>query len=448
MKETPAKSRNSQITSSGDRRTTNDFKWLQSSQRTFACPRTEKFTFCRRLIDKQNKNQSIKQTIKKVDCFYVIPSVKILRSRLDALKDAIHCDSKLQPLTRKESSYESECNELHKLGLILQEKYRDEGVLKLENLIEDEKIGFDNLNTLFTFYTLQTGTQDGEASKIIGFYSSGVFLGHILNIFQNKLNRCIWLYKIFPHVNIEPNHNHDKQAETKSFLVCDESLKTAFSLQTMINSVYRHKHEINKIFLSGIFDFSKYEKARIHDNQYKYRTIFKVDQDECIICASYIYKNFNKNVEKILELNGDFFSKLEVKLDKLPYKKRVNMSYFLTNTNWVLWFAHKCVDNIEEKLKTEKKKEVLLFAPSHEGRTLLFMVAYLLLEKKIQPRITLKSWKKFKNSKDILKVGIDLSYHSGFTLDYQFAVFINEPFESERKKYFDCYYTLRDIIWH
>ena len=391
----------------------------------------------------------------------MIPSEEILEQRLDALKKAISIpctvikdrDSRRQPFKRKETSYESECNDLHKLGMILQKKYRDEGVLKLENLFEDENVGFDNLNTLFTFYTLQTDnqridTRDGEFSNIIGFYSSGVFLGHILNIFQNKLNRCIWLYKIFPHVNIEPNHNHDKQAETKSFLVCDESLKTAFSLQTMINSVYRHKHEINKIFLSGIFDFSKYEKARIHNNQYKYRTIFKVDQDECIICASYIYKNFNKNVEKILELNGDFFSKLEVKLDKLPYKNRVNMSYFLTNTNWVLWFAHKCVDNIEEKLKTEKKKEVLLFAPSHEGRTLLFMVAYLLLEKKIQPRITLKSWKKFKNSKDILKVGIDLSYHSGFTLDYQFAVFINEPFESERKKYFDCYYTLRDIIWH
>jgi 3-hydroxyacyl-[acyl-carrier-protein] dehydratase len=54
-KESPAKSRNSQITASGDRRTANDFKWLQSSQRSlslFACPRTEKFTFCRRLCKK------------------------------------------------------------------------------------------------------------------------------------------------------------------------------------------------------------------------------------------------------------------------------------------------------------------------------------------------------------------------------------------------------------
>ena len=47
--ESPAKSRNSQFTDGGDRRTTNDFKWLQPSQRPFACPRTEKFTFCRRL---------------------------------------------------------------------------------------------------------------------------------------------------------------------------------------------------------------------------------------------------------------------------------------------------------------------------------------------------------------------------------------------------------------
>ena len=33
----PAKSRNSQFTASGDRRTTNDFKWLQPSQRTLRC---------------------------------------------------------------------------------------------------------------------------------------------------------------------------------------------------------------------------------------------------------------------------------------------------------------------------------------------------------------------------------------------------------------------------
>ena len=53
MEESPAKSRNSQITASGDRRTANDFKWLQPSQRSlslFACPRAEKFTFCRRLF--------------------------------------------------------------------------------------------------------------------------------------------------------------------------------------------------------------------------------------------------------------------------------------------------------------------------------------------------------------------------------------------------------------
>ena len=52
--ESPAKSRNSQFTASGDRRTTNDFKWLQPSQRSFACPRTEKFTFCRRLLYYKN----------------------------------------------------------------------------------------------------------------------------------------------------------------------------------------------------------------------------------------------------------------------------------------------------------------------------------------------------------------------------------------------------------
>jgi len=33
----PAKSRNSQFRASGDRRTTNDFKWLQPSQRTLRC---------------------------------------------------------------------------------------------------------------------------------------------------------------------------------------------------------------------------------------------------------------------------------------------------------------------------------------------------------------------------------------------------------------------------
>ena len=43
--ESPAKSQNSLITACGDRRTANDFKWLQPSQRTFACPRTEKIYF-------------------------------------------------------------------------------------------------------------------------------------------------------------------------------------------------------------------------------------------------------------------------------------------------------------------------------------------------------------------------------------------------------------------
>jgi len=48
MEESPAKSRNSQITASGDRRTANGFKLLQPSQRSlslFACPRTENLLF-------------------------------------------------------------------------------------------------------------------------------------------------------------------------------------------------------------------------------------------------------------------------------------------------------------------------------------------------------------------------------------------------------------------
>jgi hypothetical protein len=48
-------SRNSQFTACGDRRTPNDFKRLQPSQRPFACPRTEKFTFCRRLLNRNSK---------------------------------------------------------------------------------------------------------------------------------------------------------------------------------------------------------------------------------------------------------------------------------------------------------------------------------------------------------------------------------------------------------
>ncbi|MCL4400572.1 hypothetical protein M1316_01180 [Candidatus Parvarchaeota archaeon] len=305
--------------------------------------------------------------------------------------------------------------------------------LKVELLIE--MLDKDNLEYLFASFVENIKTHSLEFyDNIVGVQSSGVFLSHILKLYMNKMDKPVWHFQLYPYVAIEPRHTHpnlprydNELCDIKSnnnlrILIIDESIKTGFSLSALESYIEHSMFHIKEkeSHVHALIDFKKYPK--LPDLKSKLYSCL-VEQEGRFFLTTSVSK-----AKSMYWPNPITDNMLEDAINALKEGERLNLSYLIADTRFVLGLCRKFAEDIERVIKNNKNKtkRVLLFSPSNEGRILMFMTAFLLKMDDIDVGLTKQSWKEWRE-KNNLKVSIDLSENTGFTLAKELSYALDIP---------------------
>ncbi len=321
--------------------------------------------------------------------------------------------------TVKRSNLGNECtitSIVHKLR-----KFGEKG-FKIESVITN--LHSDELLYLLHFFVEHVSTVKlNNETEIVGFFKSGVFLGHILNLFLKK-NSPIWLFKTKPYVATHPIHKDKYSGKYDSILVLDECTKTNFTYSLYETYLTRNifGSEIS-VFLYTLFDFSYYKKIKtvsklnVHSLINLSNNLIPDNLNNINYLGSYSLNDI-KNISFELSENLNYFKKcFEIVKDK---NDQIDLTYFLMNTS--VYFSI-CYDFAQKIIKNNKDSEpVLLFAGSSEGEILNLGIAFIL--KLMNYDVWLEEVVNSKNKlNNYFVVGIDLSFVTGFSLLYKWAIF-------------------------
>jgi hypothetical protein len=293
---------------------------------------------------------------------------------------------------------------------------------KLEDLLEC--LSGEELEQLFVLYASSANQQ---YENIIGAYSSGVFLAHVINFYNKKSDIPVWLYKVFPYVGVHPLHdNHKHERLNKNTLICDESIKTGFSMatyQARLSRNSKHGKAASPKILT-LLNFTQYKRTvelggeidSLLSIQKNGQVMLNrsVSKEELTIPDIKLAKSLSENeIEKLYQLmRGDKKNATDY-LDKTP---------ILCNTISVIGISKRMKSNIIKYYNNNNLKEILLYSPSKEGRTLMLMTAYLLKLDNYKVKMGSGAWKKYQPTNNTNKnetqcaVAIDLSHNTGYTL--------------------------------
>lgn len=259
--------------------------------------------------------------------------------------------------------------------------------LKLDNLLENEDINI--LNSIFKTLFLKQPVSENKV--LIGFYSSGGFLANLYNLF-NKCNNHILHFKTFPFVDLHPL-GFRELIKNKDLIIFDETIKTGFTFSLFKNMYLRvtknelEKDNYNFLVIGENNTYKQHRKNIVYSNVIEYNkelTIEKVN-----------IRNFLDNREDLSLLEESF-----------KETKYYDFTLVLHNTDIYFAVVNKMVEQIIEK---SNNQTISLFSPSHEGRVLMYGVAYLL---KLENKTIAFDISK----KETYQVIIDMTYNTGFTI--------------------------------
>lgn len=334
---------------------------------------------------------------------------------------------------------------------------KGEDFLKIEKIIES--LSKEELEILFTFYVefLKEDAGFGEEDTVIGIYSSGIFLSHIANIFTRK-NRYIWLFKIFPHLEIEPVHKHTILYRLPRILVIDESIKTGYSLQCLLAYLNRRNIALRNITFTSLWQLRDYPVIRELPRKewnLKVLSAFSIEKQR-LIKQPFLLKNRISSID-ISSFNvADFdfdkkFSSIDGIFKGWGYW---DMTYLIGATPFVVKIVDYWINNLLKNYSQYDK--FYLFSPSMEGRVLMLMLSFFLKLKGKEVYLSSEAWKNLVipgnyREEDNVKVLVDLSYHSGWTATSNFANHIDVSLPKarvllEENNFFDSTLTVRDTL--
>lgn len=278
-----------------------------------------------------------------------------------------------------------------------------ERAFKLEELIQLASWG--ELRRLLDCYTREASTlvppaPEGDsrcAFKLLGLYSSGLFLAHWLNLYHDHALRPVWAFKLFPYVQVHPLHHHIDVPDAPAaceILVCDEAIKTAYTVAALDSHVRRAGHRNCSLSIYALFRWRNYRILEL-PNAYV-GSLYKADADRqhvlnragetatdidseawidaCFQAAEFATADKARIYAGVREAIVAMRTALREDANAAgPY----DLTYFLASSHWMTLLAVFFADHVLEIVDTQKAftPRICLFAPSPEGRTLQMMVA-------------------------------------------------------------------------
>jgi hypothetical protein len=349
--------------------------------------------------------------------FHSKTSIKECLHKLDGLfLDKVHLFPKRQE--RKVGPFEATLRKINS-------RVENQDNLKIEFLLDF--LDRNELSDLLVaFIENQQFIESNKNDTIVGFLSSGVFLGHLANLYTDNLTRPVWAFKLYPYIAIQPFHRHNICGEGNSptLVTFDESVKTGYSIGAFEAYVESSFPSGTNISVHTLCDFKR-SYQRIHGLRSKIhsmlvenpRSHFVLNPDVHRVKESYVPLEWNSLVDAALMTNA---------INLITHKDHFDLSLLLSNTPFLLSLCRKFALDIENHVGNEKERRILLFSPSNEGRVLMFMTAFFLKLDGFTIGLTESSWKRFSASNPF-KVSIDLSQTTGYVLASNWASFIDYP---------------------
>jgi hypothetical protein len=332
-------------------------------------------------------------------------------------KQVLELDSKLVPLLRS-----------------LPEKE-----MKVESLLEH--LERDELLAVLHGYALQSEHEPyGRKTPIVlGFYSSGVFLAHMLRLFHPSLQmkaqirkekqsayckNYVWMFKAFPYIAVHPLHDPKSLAAPGGLLICDESVKTGFTYSILEAYARRFKSKPDRFVVQSIFEHDWYQDVETL-NQPKIYSLFHVQDHKHTITPA---KSKLHVPDVQLRLSQSLESMHELDTEQANSHKQLDYTYLIADTHAAISTAYLMARDIAEMCKG---RDVFLFSPSPEGRVLGLLTAFVL-----------RLWDvpvSFDREKreECFRALVDLTRVTGFTADFQWELVIDSPREVSAKDSFD-----------
>ncbi|MFW8602454.1 hypothetical protein ACOHYD_13355 [Desulfobacterota bacterium M19] len=306
------------------------------------------------------------------------------------------------------------------------EKVRDSGErgFKIETLIE--VLNFNELIALLACYAKQITKNDflDDSTEFVGFYKSGVFLGHMVNLLYGKPYKTIWLFKSKPYVATHPIHRDSNENDFNKIIIFDECLKTGFTYSLYESYLTRNLFNSHlSTSLYSLFNFTYYKQISFN-NHVNFHSLIKLNDINYPINITELnlYSKILENQKSISFSIYDLNFERLIRRIKYNHKyengaERVDLTFLLSNTTIILSLCEKFVDKIINK--NIEKKPIMLFTASSDGEVLVLITAFL-LKRRFNKKIVF--FDSSKNKNDFFNVAIDLSVVSGFSLGYALGV--------------------------
>jgi len=307
--------------------------------------------------------------------------------------------------------------------------------LKIESLLE--MLSPDEVLALFQSYARPFAlTREATATALVGFYSSGVFLAHMVNLFRMlngagnisqmpngaapnpaaALDRArsatprVWMFKVFPYMATHPIHEDEDDATRPDHVaICDESIKTGFTYSAYENYLKRHLPTVREFSIATLFAHENYVRV---DTRHKpdIFALFKVRATHEIegrladlllvrpeVALPRDWASFEKRLEASIKI-GD----------------RNDFTYMIADTGIALGISSRFAASIEEQARG---RPVFIYSPSREGRVLAMLTGFWL-----RMRRTEISFRR-ERAEESYRVLIDLTRVTGFTASFHWELF-------------------------
>ncbi|MCG8377537.1 MAG: hypothetical protein MI702_13760 [Chlorobiales bacterium] len=337
-------------------------------------------------------------------------SVKSVRDRL---KKQSLIDGKDKGITIETACNSCESNDA-KINALSKD---NESGLKMMKLLQDMFVP-DIMSLMCSYaHMVKLNRPDKLDEEYVGFYKSGVFLAHMVNVIL-KQRKYVWLFCTRPYVATLPIHREDDCYNIDRVILFDESLKTGFTYTLYESYIMRNLSDCGiKVSLYTIFDFSYYK--RIADtSKLLFESVFNVNEKLKVSKKEYFQKSHDpENLDKI----SFTYKGIDEIIESIRAESgEIDLFYLMSDTDSILSVCKDFCDIICRE--SGDKQKIALFSASESGDVLTMFVALMLkIEKKDIVFIEKSNIKRVLNEKAYV-VFIDMTITSGFSADYTWRI--------------------------
>lgn len=320
---------------------------------------------------------------------------------------------------------------------------KSEKNVKAECLIEEFN-GNELLSILCAYAELcLEGCDNSDKTAIIGFYSSGVFLAHAVNILyrfagnlaggqkkiyteENKASvfepsfffHPVWMFKVYPYIALHPLHDKNGFADRQNILILDESVKTGFTFSIFESYLEREESPVENLRVVALFEHEKYQRIETLRSP-DIIPLFRIRNNNDLK-AQHDLKN-----PGIFDFNGgtDILDKIT---DCINVNGRLDYTTVISETQSAMAVAVSFCERILRKIKETGKNRVFLYSPSPEGRVLSLLTGLFLKLKNVSVSYQVEA---YENSLTVL---IDLTLVTGFTAAHHWNLYRDSKNSSSR----------------